>query len=286
MPARARSSHCAPGARLVEIAAQDQGVEGEGRVPHPAEAVVPVAHPAQPLGQRRGRGGDDAAGGLVDHGLDRDEGAQHRLAIGALVGAAPGPLPPPRLGLRHRGVGVHRLRGGQVRGVPGQREGAPLTGRDGEVGDGGEPFAMERHVRGEQERVGPGHRPDAAGRAAHPRHHRAIVHADHQLHPHGHRAPETDDLPDDHRGPGPLRHAVHERDRAGVRLEPGLEHERVVAVAPLRPSACRRAGRGPSAHARGRPAGRQSRPGSRSGARRASRWSRRARRARRSRRRR
>jgi len=45
--------------------------------------------------------------------------------------------------------------------------------------------------------------------------------------------PDADDLTDDHRGTVPLRHAVHDRDGAGVRLEPGLEHERVVPVAPL-----------------------------------------------------
>src|SRR5258705_13016141 len=56
-----------------------------------------------------------------------------------------------------------------------------LTGRDREVGDGGESFAVKRHVGGEQERVGAGHRPDSPGGAAHPGHHRSIVHADHQL---------------------------------------------------------------------------------------------------------
>ena len=220
-----------PGTRLVEIAAQDQGVESKRRVPHPAQPVVPVAYAAQPLGQGGGRRGDDSAGGLVDHGLDRDEGAQHRVAIGALVGAAPGPSSPPRLGLRDGGVGVDRLRRGKVRRVPGQRERAMLTGGDGEVGDGGELFAAERHVGGEQEGVGAGHRADSTGGAAHPGHHRAIVHTNHQLHAHGDRAPEADDLADDHRRPVALRHTVHDGDGTGVRLEAGLQHERVVPVA-------------------------------------------------------
>ncbi len=276
-----------PGARLVEIAAQDQRVEREGRVPDPAQAVVPVAHAAQPLGQRGGRRGDDAAGGLVDHGLDRDEGAQHRVAVGALVGAAPGPLvaTTPR-SPRWRGRGSTGAGGGRCDGCQAIDSERVLAGRDGEVGDGGEPFAVERHVGGEEERVGPRHRPDAPGRAADPGHHRAVVHANHELHAHGDRAPDALDLAHDHRRPGALGHAVHDGGGSGVRLEGGLQDERVVAVSALRRARPRRAARASSARARARPAARPGTPGSRNGADRANRWNRRERSAPRSRRRR
>src|SRR5690606_32853648 len=49
----------APGTRLGQVAAAHQGVERESGIAEPAVAVVPVAHPADTLGQRcRGRGDD------------------------------------------------------------------------------------------------------------------------------------------------------------------------------------------------------------------------------------
>lgn len=89
---------------------------------------------------------------------------------------------------------------------------------------------MERHVGGEQERVGPGHRPDPPGRSAHPRHHRAVVHADHQVHAHGHTAAAAHHLADQHRRPVAPGHAVHDRHRAAVGLELGLQDQGAVAV--------------------------------------------------------
>ena len=49
-------------------------MQDQRRVAHPAEAVVPVAHAADVLGQRGGRRGDDAAGRRVGERLQRDRG--------------------------------------------------------------------------------------------------------------------------------------------------------------------------------------------------------------------
>jgi len=62
------------GMGLVGVAQGEQGVEVHGGIPQPAVAVVPVAHPAQLLGQGGGGGGHDGAGGGVGESLE-DQGA-------------------------------------------------------------------------------------------------------------------------------------------------------------------------------------------------------------------
>ena len=97
-PATARSSQSREGARLVDVAADHQRVEGQAGVAHPAEAIVPVAHAADLLGQRRRRRRDDAAGRRVGQRLQREQRAHDGVAPRPLVGAAAGPLAPEALG--------------------------------------------------------------------------------------------------------------------------------------------------------------------------------------------
>ena len=87
-----------------------QRLQRERAVAHPRVAVVPVALAAGRLGQRRREGGDGGAGRHVGQALDRERGAQDRLAP-ALVGdpGAPDPRAPEvgrRVEPRRRVVGV------------------------------------------------------------------------------------------------------------------------------------------------------------------------------------
>ena len=58
--------------RLLDVAQAQQRVDGERAVPDPGVAVVPVALPADLLGQRGGRRRDQPAGRLIGHQLQRD----------------------------------------------------------------------------------------------------------------------------------------------------------------------------------------------------------------------
>ncbi len=66
-----------PGDRLLVVVALEEGEQRERRVAQPAVAVVPVAHRADPLGQRGRRRRDDAARRLVGERLEHDERATH-----------------------------------------------------------------------------------------------------------------------------------------------------------------------------------------------------------------
>ena len=65
---------------LLVRAEVDQRPGGERRVARPAVAVVPVADPAQLLGQRGGRRGHEPAARLVPETAQRQRAAQHRVA--------------------------------------------------------------------------------------------------------------------------------------------------------------------------------------------------------------
>jgi hypothetical protein len=82
------------GARLRGAAEAKQRVDREGRVPHPAVAVVPVPLPSDPLRKRSRRGGCDRAGGRIEEELQRERAADDRLLPGTVVRAAARPLPP------------------------------------------------------------------------------------------------------------------------------------------------------------------------------------------------
>ena len=107
---------------FVMVTGQEERVEREGGVAHPAEPVIPVPHAAQLLRQRGGRRCHHAAGGSVGQGLERDQRAQHGLAPLAPVRAAAGPRLPPAFGI---GNGFFRVDGRRrrfIRRVPAQDE--------------------------------------------------------------------------------------------------------------------------------------------------------------------
>jgi hypothetical protein len=139
----------APRLGLVDQPGQHQRRQGEGRVPQPAVAVVPVADPAELLGQRGGGGGDDAAGGGVGQRLQGEQGAEHRVLPATLVSDLAGPLAPPGLGVADGLDGVDPPGGRPVRGVPGEHERDPFALGDGEVGQAAPVLAPNRH-RGAQ----------------------------------------------------------------------------------------------------------------------------------------
>ena len=62
---------------LVAVAEGEQRAHGERGVAQPAVAIVPVEVAAEPLGQRRGRRGDDRARRRVDEQLERERAAEH-----------------------------------------------------------------------------------------------------------------------------------------------------------------------------------------------------------------
>ena len=72
----------------------EKGIEGEGRVPHPGEAIVPVALATDRLRQRGRGGGGDRSGGREHEQLQREGAAQDRVSPGAVVGPARGPGSP------------------------------------------------------------------------------------------------------------------------------------------------------------------------------------------------
>ncbi len=73
------------GVGLVHATQTDQRAHRERGVAQPAEAIVPVERPADPLGQRGGRRGDHGTRGSEDHELEGQRAANHRLAAGAVV---------------------------------------------------------------------------------------------------------------------------------------------------------------------------------------------------------
>ena len=85
---------------LARAAQMQERLEREGRVAHPAEAVVPVALAADLLGQRRRGRCRDRPGGGVEEQLERQRAADHGVAPRAVVGALRGPAAP----VRGRGV--------------------------------------------------------------------------------------------------------------------------------------------------------------------------------------
>ena len=72
----------------------EQGVNREGAVPDPGEAVVPVALAPDLLGQPSGRGGHQGAGGRVGQQLQGDRRAVDLLTPAAPVGRAGQPATP------------------------------------------------------------------------------------------------------------------------------------------------------------------------------------------------
>src|SRR5262249_15688394 len=71
-----------------------EAVEGEGRIPDPGVAVVPVPYSADVLRKAEGGRGDDRAVLLGREQLQRERGAVDHLAPAAPIRAAGDPAPP------------------------------------------------------------------------------------------------------------------------------------------------------------------------------------------------
>ncbi len=219
-----------PGHRLGVVPAPHERLEGQGGVAQPTEAIVPVPVPAERLGQRRRRRGDDAAGGLVGERLERDERAHHRVAVGTFVTAVLGPLGPEGLGEVDGVVAVQRWRRVLVGGVPDQREGKTLALGDGEVGDRPQVLPLRLDAVPQGDGVGPGREPGQPLVAGDPGHDLAVVEAHRQLHVHVDRAADALDGADQVGVVVPDGHAVGDAHRPARRVELGLEHERIRPV--------------------------------------------------------
>ena len=72
----------------------NEGVDGEGGVAEPGEAIVPVARTADDFGEAGGDGGDDGAGGLEREKLQREGGTLDAIAPAAVIGAGGEPVLP------------------------------------------------------------------------------------------------------------------------------------------------------------------------------------------------
>ncbi len=133
-----------PRRRLLGVPGAQQRFEGDGGVAEPAVPVVPVAHPADVLGQRGGGRRHDPAGGGVGERLEGDQGPDHGVPVRPLVGAAGRPVAPEPGGQAQLGGGVGRLpgrpRGRAARSArtararprpPGSPRGGPCCGRPG-----------------------------------------------------------------------------------------------------------------------------------------------------------
>ena len=118
---------------LVGVARVDQRLDRQRGVAQPAVAVVPVALAAEVLGQRRRRGGHDAAGLLVGHQAQGEQRAPDDVGVRHVGVAAARPLALVGDRLLDRWVGARR--GALVRRDPGHREGQRLAGLDVELVD-------------------------------------------------------------------------------------------------------------------------------------------------------
>jgi hypothetical protein len=132
--------------RLVVVAEIRQRADGQRRVAHPAETVVPVQVAADPLGQRRRRRRDDGARGRVVEQLERQHATNDSRPVGAVVVAAGDPAAPPGEGALHGllRVGAQRRQHGRAVVVEAERQRralaraqreAPLDAVDGDLGE-------------------------------------------------------------------------------------------------------------------------------------------------------
>ena len=85
-----------------------QRLEGEGRVPHPGEAVVPVALAARRLGQRGGERRHGRPGRHVGEALDRQRRALDRIAEAVVWEPRAVPASPASIGASRRSARSRR----------------------------------------------------------------------------------------------------------------------------------------------------------------------------------
>jgi len=210
---------------------RQQRLQRQHRVAQPAVAVIPVAHAADVLRQRCRRRCDHRTSRLVGHRLERDQRAQHRLPIRALISAAPAPLSPPRLGSCERRVGILDRRSLLVGQMPGQHEALASSLDRNKLSTHCAVLDVERQRSAQTERVRSGRNHDPVRGQLNPRHDRPVVRTQRQLHPHRHPTPHA--LHDPHQPRRPIAPFGHEVDHAhpAVRsLEIALEHKRARPV--------------------------------------------------------
>jgi hypothetical protein len=164
--------------------------------------------------------------------LQREQRAVDGVVPAPLELADSSPLLPERHGLLECPLGLDRLRRRLVGREPAQDERHAISLADGELRIRAHvaPLLLDR--RAEQDGVGTGDRDERPLERPHPRHDRAVVEPQDELHAH------VDASPDPFHDPYEIgvrltgRHEVDEPDDAGIRLELALEDERVVAIAP------------------------------------------------------
>ena len=219
-----------PGGRLGREPARHQRVQRERRVSEPADAVVPIAHPSKLLGQRCGRGRDNAPGGFERQRLEHDQRTQHVIAPLAVIGALLAPLFPPRAGLLDRDrpfrVPDHPLVGR----MPHHQEVRHPARLHGERGACSQVLAVHRHAGPQRHRVRPADSAPQPVNPAHPRDDRSVIEPDDELHPHLDHAAHAFDEANEIGRAIAGRHAVDQAHGAGRGGELGLEHERVAAI--------------------------------------------------------
>ena len=146
------------------------------------------------------------------------------------------PVVPERLGLLERSLGVDSVRRVAVRRKPCENERDAVTGFHREVGDRVEVLADEPDRCREDERVRPrdGNQPVLG--PPDPRHDRAVVEADRQVHIDRDASFDALDDSDDVRRLAARRHEVDQANRPVGRVELGLEDHRGTPVPP--PGVC------------------------------------------------
>ena len=227
----------APAQRLALIAADHEGLERQGRVAHPAVAVVPVARAAERLRQRRGRRRDDAAGRLVRQRLQGEQRAQHRLAPFARVLATRRPVRPGGGRVLDERARVFGNPARLVRGKPTENERNLFAGRDRELGRRRLPTTVEVQRRAQLQAVGTGNGAPTVVDMVNPGDDRAVVEPHDELDRHVDLPVEPLDEPHEQRTGVPERETVDDPDPPRRGLVLGLEHHRARAVTAGRASA-------------------------------------------------
>ena len=228
---------------LPHQAHRDEGVQHEGGIAQPAEAVVPVARRPDRLGQG-GRGGRHHRSRLAEgQQAQRDQAAHDGVAEGAAVVDAPhvgAPVVERRVALGEHGRPPGRDDAGPAAGV-GKRDG-PRLPRPQRLAPGERALRdlLERDLRLQQQEVAPvGGRPGPAAAPPQPQDALPVVGSGRDVDVDRRRA--LDGAHDAQHAPGRAqaqatlqghRHEVGHLEHAVLRLDPGHEHGRVLQIAP------------------------------------------------------
>jgi hypothetical protein len=134
--------------RLLGETDAQQAVWRERGVADPGVAVVPVALPADRLGQAASRGRDDGPRGLEGEELEREGGAFHHAPPAAGIGTLRHPAPPERNGVAEKLLGIAHawtVPGAVLGADQAQHERDFLSFAEREVGDHAVAVRLQRH---------------------------------------------------------------------------------------------------------------------------------------------